>query len=99
MFNIDWNAFPEQITGEVNEEPNTSTMMMEVQTEEEEQEEQEGHERVEPSSATPTKSPGKKRIPASYPDEIAFKIINEWRDSPHLYKKEHEGYVLGAVVV
>ena len=76
MFNINWNAFPEQITDEVHEERNTSMMIMtEVQAEEEEQE---GRECMDTSTAMPTKSHGKKRVPASYPDEIALKIIDEW---------------------
>ena len=94
MFSINWNAFAEQITDEEHEELNTSTMTTEVQAKEEEQaeeEEQGGPTRME------TKSPVTKRVPVSYPDEIALKIIDAWRDSPHLYKKEHEGYLPGYV--
>ena len=54
-----------------------------------EEEEQGGPRRMQP------KGPGKKWVPVTYPDDVTIKIINAWRNSPHLYKKEHEGYLLG----
>ena len=75
----------------MHEELNTSMMTTEAQADEEEQTEMEqgGPKRMEP------KSPGKKSVLVTYPDVITLKIIDAWCNSPHLYKKEHEGYQLG----
>ena len=85
-----------QITDEMNEELNASTLMTDAPLEEEHGEEEEQAEEEQGGRRRmPPKSPGKKRMPVTYPDDVAIKIINAWRNSPHLYKKEHEGYLLG----
>ena len=79
----------------MHEELNASTLRTDARVEEpeehgeEEEQAQEQEEQRGPSRMQP-KSPGKKRIPVTYPDDVAM-------NTPHLYNKEHEGYLLGQV--